>query len=204
MRRGRRRNCRARGACYRIPAARSTRTLDLADMRSLLLAAIVLTAPAQAADFGVLDFGSPCDSIRALEEARNSVPIPWARSEDEGFHAFRGRAFERDASIIYACVKGHLCTGNYFFPEESLEAAVESYHKFYNDFVVLYGAPILDNSPWQLGAASMDPRLIAADPRRYMISWQTSRVHASMRLFPPTISDGALWQVSVIMSAVNK
>jgi len=132
------------------------------------------------------------------------VPIPWARSEDEGFHAFRGRAFERDASIIYACVKGHLCTGNYFFPEESLEAAVESYHKFYNDFVVLYGAPILDNSPWQLGAASMDPRLIAADPRRYMISWQTSRVHASMRLFPPTISDGALWQVSVIMSAVNK
>ena len=64
----------------------------------------------------------------------------------------------------------NLCTGNYFFPEESLEAAVESYHKLYNDFIVLYGAPILDNSPWQVGAASMDPRLIASDPRRYMIS----------------------------------
>ena len=84
-----------------LSAARSTRTLELVEMRSFLLAAIVLTTPAQAADFGVLDFGSPCDSIRALEETRHSVPIPWARSENEGFHAFRGRAFERDASIVY-------------------------------------------------------------------------------------------------------
>ena len=173
-------------------------------MRNLILAAFVLTAPAPAADFGALDFGSPCDSIRALEEARHSVPIPWTRSEEEGFHAFRGRAFERDVSIVYVCVDGNLCTGNYFFPEESLEAAVESYHKLYNDFVVLYGPPNLDNSPWQLDAASIDPRLIASDPRRYMISWQTSRVHASMHLLPPTTSSDALWRVSVIMSAANK
>jgi hypothetical protein len=173
-------------------------------MRNLFVAAIIIAAPVQAADFGVLDFGSPCDSIRALEEARNSESIPWTRSEDEGFHAFRGRAFGRNVSIVYVCVNGLLCIGNYFFPEESLEAAIESYHKLYDDFVALYGAPILDNSPWQPGAASMDQRFIASDPRRYMISWQTSRVHASMHLFRPATSEGELWRVSVIMSAAEK
>jgi hypothetical protein len=66
-------------------------------MRCLLLAAIILTAPVQAADFGALDFGSPCDSIRALEEERNRCP-PLTRSKMKR-SCLRGRA-ERDVSLL--------------------------------------------------------------------------------------------------------
>jgi hypothetical protein len=174
-------------------------------MRHAIAAVTValLASPADAADFRVLDFGSPCDSIRELEGAQGSIPIPWTHSEAEGWYGFRGRAFGREVSILYLCVNGHLCTGNYLFPFEEPDQAVESYRGVYEDLVSRYGKPFVDNTPWQHGVPEKDQRFIASDPRRYMTSWRTSGVRTTLSLMPNSDSSGPALQVFVVVSRIR-
>ena len=162
-----------------------------------MLMAILLVAPVHAADFRVLDFGSPCDSIRALEEAQNSVPIPWTHSEDEGWHAFRGRAFDREVSILYLCVSGNLCTGNYFLPDESFDDALKSLRSVYDSLNSTHGEPFLDNTPWQKDA---DPRFVSRDPQRYMVTWKSSRVRTTIAVMPGPDDSDTTWHVFVVVA----
>ena len=170
-------------------------------MRSLLVTAVFFATAVHAADFRGLDFGTSCDSIRASEEAQNSVPIPWSDTEPEGFRAFKGRAFDREVTILYVCLHGQLRIGNYFFPFESMEAAVDTYRATYDALVAIYGVPFLDTTPWQPGSESMDPRFLASDPSGYRTSWRTLRAYVSINLLPFAVSQGEPWRVTIIMSA---
>jgi hypothetical protein len=169
-------------------------------MRIAMVTAILLVSPVHAADFRALDFGTPCDSIGALEKAQNSVPIPWTHSEEEGWHAFRGRAFDREVSILYLCVNGHLCTGNYYFPLESFDGALKSLRFAYDSLNSTHGAPFLDNTPWQKDA---DPRFVSPDPQRYMVTWQSSRVRTTIAVMPGPDNSDSTWHVFVVV-AQNK
>ena len=166
-------------------------------MRTAIVIATLLVSPAHAAEFRVLDFGSPCDSIRALEEAQASVAIPWNHSIAEGFHAFRGRAFDREVSIVYLCVNGHLCTGNYFFPNESFDDALKSLRSVYDALTVTHGDSFFDTTPWQ---KDPDPRAVSPDPKRYMVTWKKAGVRTAISIMPDGESPGSTWRVLVVVS----
>jgi hypothetical protein len=164
----------------------------------------LLSAPVCAADFRALDIGDACASVQAKEEIRGSVAIPWKQLSGADTYAFRGRDFDRDLTITYFCPKGALFSGNYYFPVEQFDAVVNSYHKAYDLMISRYGTPFVDNSPWQLGAQERDPRWIASDPRKYMTSWKTTRVFATMSLMQSFESEGPGWRVFVVVSRLKK
>jgi hypothetical protein len=162
-------------------------------VRNVFLACTFLVSTAGAADFRVLDFGDPCKSIRSLEKAIGSREISWPGLSPD-VPAFTGRAFDREVSISYFCLHGKFMVGNYFFPMQSLDDAVESLHEAYDSLVSKYGAPYTDNSPWR-GANS---RFVATepDPSKYTAYWRGERINAVVSLRPSGGADGR-WQVAI-------
>jgi len=116
------------------------------------VALVLLSAPVGAADFRTLDIGDSCASVQAREKARGSIAIPWKQLSGADTYAFRGHDHGRDLTLTYFCPKGALFSGNYYFPVEQLEVAVNTYHAAYDVMVASYGTPFTDNSPWQVGA----------------------------------------------------
>jgi hypothetical protein len=106
--------------------------------------------------------------------------------------------------ITYFCLKGTLFSGNYYFPVEQLDAAVNSYRAAYDLLVSMYGAPLVDNSPWQVGTSSKDPRAIASDPREYMTAWKTPRSNATISLMPNFPSESLGRRVFIVVSPLTK
>lgn len=166
-------------------------------MRTLLATLVLLPITAGAADFRFLDFDAGCTEVEKLEVAAGSVPIPWRSPEDGELHAFRGRAFDREVSIVYFCVDGKLFTGNYFFPDEPLEEAAESYRRIYDELNALYGAPFLDDTPWQNGA-----RNPLIKPRHYA-SWRTSGLSVYATLMRRTGAPDSTRHVFVVFSRLR-
>lgn len=162
-----------------------------ARLRQLLLAASVLSAPAGAADFRALDFGAACGAIRSFEETEGSVPIPWDALPGGEYIAFKGRAFERDASIVYLCIQGRLAAGHYLFPPEDHERVVKSFGEIHAALAAAYGDPLLDTAP----------RTVDADATKYVTAWRTSRVRVSLSLLPQRKGPSPDWQVFVMTSA---
>jgi hypothetical protein len=165
--------------------------------RIAIVTSVLLASPAHAADFRGSDLGSPCDSIKANEEAQNSTLIPWTPSEKEGFFAFKGRAFDREVTVLYLCYKGILRTGNYYFPLEPFDDALSSFKSVYESLTLTHGVPVLDNTPWQKDA---DPRWVSSDPHRYYVTWHTPRVRTTIAVMPGHDNLDSTWHVFVIFS----
>jgi hypothetical protein len=163
-------------------------------MRKFLLTCALFASPVSAADFRVLDFGDSCEPIRGLEKALGSRETSWPGLSPD-VPAFIGRAFDRDVSISYFCLRGKFAVGNYFFPTQSLEDAVQSFHEAYDSLVSKYGAPYTDNSPWH-GANSRFTS-VEPDPSKYTAYWRGERVNTIISLKPGREASGARWQVAV-------
>ena len=162
-------------------------------LRCLPVVAPVIAWPAVAADFRALDVGSRCDAIRSFEESQGSVPIPWHTVPGEELEAFRGRAFERDVSIVYLCIEGRLVAGHYLFPSEDFERVVKSFAEIHAALAAAYGEPFLDTSP----------RTPHADATKYVAAWRTPRVRVSLSLVPQR-KQSSNWQVFVMTSANSR
>ncbi len=170
----------------------------------LCVAVISISLPLRAADFRTLDFGAACDSVVTREQARGSIPIPWGKISGADAYGFRGRDYDRDLVLMYFCPKGVLFSGNYFFPVEDLETAVASYHNTYNLLVSIYGALFIYTTPWQVGGNAKDEHVINPDPRKYMTSWATSRVHATVSIMRSNESGTQGWRVFVVIGRLKK
>ena len=177
---------------------------SVSTMLGRLIATILVSAPVVAADFRTLDIGAQCDSVPAREQARGSVAIPWGEVSGADVYAFKARDYDRDLVLMYFCPKGSLFSGNYFFPVEKLEKAVTSFHNAYDLLVSVYGAPFIDNTPWQAGESTKDERFVSAEPRKYMASWRTPRLHVAMSIMPSHASEGPGWRVFVVISRIQK
>jgi hypothetical protein len=163
-------------------------------MRSITLLLILFSLSAGAADFRALDIGDSCAPIAAWEAAHSSTPTPWKAAPGLEVLAFEVDQFDRRILANYLCTKGVLLAGNYYFAVEPLEQAVETYREVYSRFLVEYGAPFSDSSPWNPRGG---PEAVSPDPRRYMTSWRTARVQTVINVMPnwPTESSG--WRLFV-------
>ena len=162
-----------------------------AHRRKSIIAALVLAWPAGAADFRALDFGAPCDSIRAFEASQGSAPLPAEAMPGGELIAFEGRAFEREASIVYLCIGNRLTAGRYYLPPEPFEQVVASFGEVRGALTAAHGEPFLDTSPREA-----DP-----DPIKYAAAWRTPRVRVSLSLVPRRGAAPGDWQVFVMTSA---
>lgn len=173
-----------------------------------LLAVILVAAPVSAADFRALDLGATCDGVKAREQARGSISIPWKKIAGADAYAFRARDFGRDLILVYFCPKGVLFSGNYLFPVEHLQEASTSYHNAYDLLVSRYGAPFFDNTPWQVGRSTSEvqkrQRFISLDPRKYMTAWKTQRVFVTMDMMPSRQSERRGWRAFVVIGPIKK
>lgn len=173
------------------------------------LAVILVAAPVSAADFRALDLGATCGGVNARELARGSIPIPWQKVEGADAYAFSARDFGRDLTLVYFCPKGVLFSGNYLFPVEQLQEASTSYHNAYDLLVSRYGAPFVDNTPWQVRRSPSEARkhqrsTISPDPRKYMTAWKSSRVFVTMNMMPSHQSEHRGWRVFVVIGPIKK
>ena len=71
----------------------------------------------------------------------------------------------------------------------------------YDLFVSTYGAPFVDNTPWQIGGSTPDKRIISPDPRKYMVYWKTARLRTHLDLAPNLPTEKPGWRVVVVISA---
>jgi hypothetical protein len=164
-------------------------------MLGRLIAMILISAPAGAANFRGLEFGAPCAAAPAHEQARGSVAIPWKTNPGADVYAFTGREYNRDLVIIYACPQGTLVSGNYMFPVEQLEKTVSTYRDVHDRLVSIYGAPFIDSPPWQVG--TKDPRGISQHPQKYITSWRTPILNVAMSILRTNEPPG--WRVFVVI-----
>ena len=166
-------------------------------MRYFLVACVLLASPVSASDFRVLDFGDSCEQIRGLEKALGSRETSWPGLSPE-VPAFIGHAFDRDVTISYFCLHGKFAVGNYFFPDQSLDEAVQSLHEAYDSLVSKYGAPFTDSSPWH-GANSRFTS-VEPDPSKYMAYWRGERVNTTILLKPGSDASSPTWQVAIAVA----
>ncbi|MCE7903186.1 MAG: hypothetical protein DYH20_11220 [Gammaproteobacteria bacterium PRO9] len=168
----------------------------------IVIAAGVLTSTvAVAADFGALDIGSQCKPVTELETARGSLPIPWPAPEVGEFYAFRGRAFDRDASLLYLCRNGVLVAGNYYLPVEPLARAKKSYYQVYEQLVSMYGEPPLNDFKRFLESLPDDPRSMSADSIGPMTWWWIGNLAILQTLMPVTNQQHIGWQVFIVITS---
>jgi hypothetical protein len=134
---------------------RSKLNNGVAIARWLILAIVVLHAPARAADFRTSDFGKPCAGLAEREAALGSEPIQW-RKVSPHLHAFQAVVFGHETSVVYLCTNGLLRTGNYFFSKQNKADALKTLRAVYDGMVSTYGVPSLDRTPWQYGEAEIN------------------------------------------------
>jgi hypothetical protein len=156
-------------------------------MRHLALTILAWSGIASAADFRVLDLGARCADIALLEASLGSTKVEWTPIEGAQVFGFRGSAFDRSLLFTYLCKHDVLMTGNYFFPIENLDTAVSSYRAVHDNLSGTYGAPRLDNSPWM--QPYLEPRALQQDPRKYVTTWDNSRVAITISIMPAQPSE---------------
>jgi hypothetical protein len=164
-------------------------------MRWLVITLTLMAARVYGADFRVLDFEETCAHAGQREGALGSRQIGWNPSGPE-YLAFQAQEFERQVSVLYFCPKGVLFTGNYFFPTEGFDDALESFRSLYDSLNSTYGEPFLDNTPWQRNS---DRRFVSPDPHRYMVTWKSSRVQTTMSVMRGHDKSDSTWHVFVVV-----
>jgi hypothetical protein len=168
-------------------------------MHKLASVLTMFAMSATAADFRALDIAQSCASAREWEVARGSTPMPGRTGAGADIYAFTGREFDRHLYFSYFCAHGDLFTGNYSFPIESLEQAVDSYRDVHSILLSTYGNAFVDNSPWN---GDGDRRSIATDSSKYMTNWRTSRVSATLSIMPNQPTEKSGWRVFLVIAPV--
>jgi hypothetical protein len=131
--------------------------------------------------------------VREDELARGSIETPWQPLKGTDVHAFRGRDFGRDLMFNYLCVDGRLQHGNFYFPIESLDAAIATYLSVRDNLVLLHGSPFYD----------IAQKISPSDPVRYMTSWNMHQVSVLMSLMPNFQTEESGWRVWVVYRQTN-
>ena len=165
-------------------------------MRMLAFTMALFTFSASAADFRALDIGQACAAAPEWELTHGSTLIPWNAGPGAEVYAFDVRQFDRRVLATYFCLKGELFTGNYSFPIEPLEEAVESYRDTYGKLMAIYGLPFVDSSPWNPNG---EPRAVSPDPRKYMTNWRTERISVTISIMPNRPTESAGWRVFIVI-----
>ena len=155
---------------------------------------LLLSVPAVAADFRTLDFGASCADVVAQESALGSKAVK-PRVEGMGIFAFEGQGLNRELDFTYFCPKGALFTGDYFLRPQPLADAVVSYESVHKALSAIYGAPVLDNSPWM--QPTVDSRWLEKDPLKYMTTWNTPRLSITTSFLPSLPEQPTGWRVFV-------
>jgi hypothetical protein len=167
-------------------------------MRISLIILTVFAARAGAADFRAADLGASCASVPTFEDSVGSSRLPWQGAEGLEGYSFAGRAFDRVVTINYFCPEGHLEAGDYLFPIEGLETAVDSYRRLHEQLVNSYGVTFVDNTPWQAGDTPKDPRYVQPDPRKYVTSWEMEGLFVTVSLMRNFRTEQYGWRVIVM------
>ena len=143
-------------------------------MRLVLVLIVFAYSAASAADFRTLDIGDSCESVPAREQVLASTTVPW--NAPEGIiYAFHGSAFDRDLLFTYFCPKGHLFTGNYYFPVEDAEKVQETYRDVRQRLTSIYGSP--DSSDLNSDSRQRDAGI-------QMTTWKTAKLFVTMSIQP--------------------
>jgi hypothetical protein len=166
---------------------------------AFLLALIAVSA--EGADFRAPDIGQSCATVVEWEIAHGSTPVPWTTVPGAETYAFRVRQFDRDILAQYVCVKGNLLAGNYLFPVESLDQAVDSYREIHSRLLAVYGIPSADNSPW---SDNVDSRVTSLYPQQYMTIWIAARETSTISLMPNKKSESVGWRVFLVIGAARR
>jgi hypothetical protein len=169
-------------------------------MRKLAFALMLFVLPVSATDFRALDIGQSCASAREWELARGSAPMQGRAGPGADIYSFEGREFDRDVYLSYFCMNGALFTGNYSFPIESLDQAVDSYRDIRERLLSIYGDTSDDASPWS-GAG--DIRSTGIDSPIYMTHWKTARVSTTLSLMRNHPPEKAGWRVFLVIGPVT-
>lgn len=167
----------------------------------LFFVLVVVSMQTHAADFRALSFGASCDQIHAYEQSQGSSREYGSSNPDVIW--FTGRAFERSVDIGYLCPNNLLTAGHFVFPPEHDRDAAASFRSVYDALRARYRQPFLDNTPWQDGAETIDPRGIASHPRKYYVSWRSSETWVTLALMPGQEPTTGLLRVFVVIKPLQ-
>lgn len=158
---------------------------------------LTLAVSSRAADFRALNIGESCATVREWEIAKGSTLTQSPEGSSKSYWlGFRGNAFGRDVYLSYLCRDGLLFTGNYMFPVESLDKAVESYRQIHDDMLSIYGDTSMDESPWN---GNIGPMSTSLESPKYTTSWISAQTLISLSLMRNQPSEEAGWQVFIVV-----
>lgn len=169
-------------------------------MHKTAFALTMFAISASAADFRALDIGQSCASAAKWEAAQGSTSMPGKAGPGADIYTFEGREFDRDVYLSYFCTHGTLFTGNYSFPIESLDQAVDSYREIRERLLSVYGDASSDASPW---SGEGDVRSTGIDSPKYMTVWRTRRASTTLSLMRNQPSEKPGWRVFLVVGPVT-
>jgi len=158
----------------------------------------LLAGPAGAADFRVQDFGTPCDRVVALEQARGSGAFDGKLPSGYQF-AFQIRELDRDALAVYSCDDGKLFRGGYIFDATDEADAAALYDAIKKRVTRERGAPSYDfaSAAHRKKMSDVGATLSRTDMMVAFWDGATSEAHASVA--EPSKDRG--WRVSLSYTA---
>ena len=164
----------------------------------MFTAAALLAGPATAADFRVVDFGTPCDRIVALEAARGSETFDGKLPSGYQF-AFRTRELDRDALVVYSCDDGKLFRAGYIFDAKDEADATALYQSIKKRITRERGTPSYDfaSAAHRKKMTGAGATLSRVDTLVAFWNGATSEAHASVA--EPSKDRG--WRVSLSYTA---
>lgn len=192
---------RARGAWRAVFGGLSTSPLAWATMLHRLIALVLLSALAAAADFRTLNFRDLCAGVEEKEQTLGPISLP--QKETLGVHAFQVRAYNRDVFMNYFCPKASLFTNHYAFPIEQFDDAVRTYRHTNGRLVSIYGSPVLDPPPSLVGT-NTESLVGGPDRTKYSGAWRTSHAFVTISIMPNQPSEVSGWRVFGVMEQASK
>lgn len=162
------------------------------------LAALLLSAPALAADFRVLDFDAPCEQIEALELTRGSGKFEGKLPSGYQF-AFHSREMERDTLVVYACDGGKFYRGGYIFDAKDEADASALYGAIEKRVTRELGAPSYDFASKEHRKKMTDAGATLSRVDTLVAFWDAKNSEAHASVAAPSKDRG--WRVSLSYTA---
>jgi hypothetical protein len=162
------------------------------------LTALFLCGPAFAADFRVLDFGTPCEQIESLELARGSTKLDGKLPSGYQF-AFHTREMERDGLAVYACDGGKFYRGGYIFDATDEADASALYAAIKKRVTRELGAPSYDFASKEHRKKMTDAGATLSRADTLVAFWDAGKSEAHASVAAPAKDRG--WRVSLSYTA---
>lgn len=163
-----------------------------------MFAALLLSSPGMAADFGVVDFDASCEQIEALESSRGSMKF--AGKLPSGYqYAFHTREMNRDGLIVYACDGGKFYRGGYIFEAEDETDARDLYAAIKKRVSRELGAPSYDFASKEHRKKMSDAGATLSHIDTLVAFWDAKSSEAHASVAEPSKERG--WRVSLSYTA---